>query len=190
MEQFLSAYQKFLKVLTRIVAVIAGALVMYCAFIIVWEVIARGLLDSPTEWVMEIATYCIVIAGFLGMGVAYAAKAHIHVDIFVSKMDPKLRTYVELVTTVIGIFYSYIFTTQSWGMVMISMEMNNCAPTTLGTPLWIPQISMPIGFAVLTLQLIGTLLEDIVRIKNGDFLMETAMEREIKEEIEKGVSKE
>lgn len=169
MEKSLIIYEKILQVLTKLVGVIAGVLVLYCAFSIVWEVIARGLLNSPTEWVMEISTYCILIAGFLGMGVAYAGKKHIHVDIFVSKMSPKTLTYVEVLTSLIGIFYSFIFMMYSWNMAMTSLEMNNCAPTTLGTPLWIPQISMPIGFAVLCLQIIRTLLEDIIKIKNNDF---------------------
>ena len=108
------------------------------------------------------------------MGVAYAGKKHIHVDIFVSKMSPKTLTYVEVLTSLIGIFYSFIFMIYSWDMAMLSLEMNNCAPTTLGTPLWIPQLSMPIGFAVLgfgvlLLQLVRTLLEDIIKIKNNDF---------------------
>ena len=169
MEKFLIIYEKILQVLTKLVGVIAGVLVLYCAFGIVWEVIARGLLNSPTEWVMEISTYCVLIAGFLGMGVAYAGKKHIHVDIFVSKMSPKTLTYVEVLTSLIGIFYSFIFMIYSWNMAMLSLEMNNCAPTTLGTPLWIPQLSMPIGFAVLCLQIIRTLLEDIIKIKNNDF---------------------
>lgn len=169
MEKFLIIYEKILQVLTKLVGVIAGVLVLYCAFSIVWEVIARGLLNSPTEWVMEISTYCVLIAGFLGMGVAYAGKKHIHVDIFVSKMSPKTLTYVEVLTSLIGIFYSLIFMIYSWNMAMLSLEMNNCAPTTLGTPLWIPQLSMPIGFAVLCLQIIRTLLENIIKIKNSDF---------------------
>ena len=169
MEKVLIIYEKILQVLTKLVGVIAGVLVLYCAFSIVWEVIARGLLNSPTEWVMEISTYCVLIAGFLGMGVAYAGKKHIHVDIFVSKMSPKTLTYVEVLTSLIGIFYSFIFMIYSWDMAMLSLEMNNCAPTTLGTPLWIPQLSMPIGFAVLCLQIIRTLLENIIKIKNNDF---------------------
>ena len=84
-------------------------------------------------------------------------------------MSPKTLTYVEVLTSLIGIFYSVIFMIYSWNMAMLSLEMNNCAPTTLGTPLWIPQLSMPIGFAVLCLQIIRTLLEDIIKIKNNDF---------------------
>ncbi len=176
MEKFLRSYEKFLKLLTKLVGVIAGCLVMFCGFAIVWEVVSRGLLHAPTEWVMEISTYCIVIAGFLGMGVTYAGKKHIHVDIFVSKMSPKTRTYVELATSVIGAFYSYLFMVQSFDMMMLSIELNNCAPTTLGTPLWIPQSSMPLGFAVLLLQIIHTILEDIMKIKANDFTMDFAKE--------------
>ncbi len=176
MEKFLSMYEKLLKVLTMLVGVIAGALVLFCGFTIVWEVISRGVFDAPTEWVMEISTYCIVIAGFLGMGVAYAGKKHIHVDIFVSRMSLKTRTYVELFTSIIGSFYSYLFMVESWSMTMLSLELNNCAPTTLGTPLWIPQMSMPLGFAVLFLQIIRTILEDIVKIKHGDYAMEFGKE--------------
>ena len=76
-----------------------------------------------------------------------------------------MLTYVEVFTSLLGIFYSYIFTVYSWNMAMLSLELNNCAPTTLGTPLWIPQM----GFGVLLLQLVRTLLEDIIKIKNNDF---------------------
>lgn len=176
MEKFLSMYEKLLKVLTVLVGVVAGALVLFCGFTIVWEVVSRGVFDAPTEWVMEISTYCIVIAGFLGMGVAYAGKKHIHVDIFVSRMSLKTRTYVELFTSIIGAFYSYLFMVESWGMTMLSLELNNCAPTTLGTPLWIPQLSMPLGFGVLFLQIIRTILEDVVKIKHGDYTMEFGKE--------------
>ena len=118
---------------------------------------------------MEISTYCVVVAGFLGMGVAYAGKKHIHVDIVMSKMSPKTRYYTEFFTAIIGLFYSLVFMQESWKMAMFSLEINNCAPTTLSTPLWIPKMAMPIGMLVLFLQIIRTLLVDFVKIKNNDF---------------------
>ena len=54
-------------------------------------------------------------------------------------------------------------------MTMRSLEFNNCAPSTLGTPLWIPQISMPIGMFVLFLQIVKTMLIDINKIQKDDF---------------------
>lgn len=169
MEKFLLSYRKILKSLTRATGVFAGILVLYCGIIIAYEVVCRGVFNAPTEWVTEIATYCVVIAGFLGMGTAYAGKKHIHVDIILSQLSPKVKTYLTLITSAIGIFYCYIFMFQSWKMAMLSLEYNNCAPSTLGTPLWIPQVSMPIGFAVLMLEIFRTLLECIVKIRSGEF---------------------
>lgn len=169
MENFINAYDKFVNGITRVVGVIAGALVLYTAFAIVFEVVCRSIFHTPTEWVMEVSTYCVVIAGFLGMGVTYAGKKHIHVELVISNFSAKTRCYIEALTCVAGIFYSILFSVEAWEMTMRSLEYNNCAPTTLGTPLWIPQISMPIGMAVLVLQIVRTLLIDINKIKKNDF---------------------
>lgn len=169
MERFVRIYDRILNVITNITGVVAGLLVLFTGFMIVYEVICRSIFNTPTEWVMEISTYCVVVAGFLGMGVAYAGKKHIHVDILISRLSPKARCYIEFGTAFIGAFYSLIFMQQSWEMAMFSLEINNCAPTTLSTPLWIPQISMPIGLLVLLLQIIRTILVDFIKIKNNDF---------------------
>lgn len=169
MKGFISVYDKIVAVLTKIAGVIAGALIMLTGFMIVYEIVARNIFNSPTEWVMEISTYCIIIAGFLGMGVAYAGKKHIHVDIILVHLSAKTRCYIEVITSIAGIYFSYLFTVEAWKMMMLSIELDNCAPTTLSTPLWIPQSALPVGMFILLLQIIGTLLRDIEKIKNNDF---------------------
>ena len=174
MESFIKSYEKCVNAITKLCGVIAGSLVLFTGFMIVYEVICRGVFNAPTEWVMEISTYCVVVAGFLGMGVTYAGKKHIHVELVVSNFSPKTRCYIEVLTCIAGIFYSFVFAVEAWEMTMRSLEFNNCAPSTLGTPLWIPQISMPIGMAVLFLQIIKTLLIDINKIQKDDFEKEVA----------------
>lgn len=169
MKAFISVYDKIVDMLTKIVGVIAGTLILLVGFMIVYEIIARGIFNSPTEWVMEISTYCIIIAGFLGMGVAYAGKKHIHVDIILVHLSAKTRCYIEVLTSLAGIYFSWLFTVEAWKMMQLSIEYNNCAPTTLSTPLWIPQSALPVGMFVLFLQIVGTLLHDIMKIKDNSF---------------------
>ncbi len=169
MKAFISVYDKIVDMLTKIVGVIAGTLILLVGFMIVYEIIARGIFNSPTEWVMEISTYCVIIAGFLGMGVAYAGKKHIHVDIILVHLSAKARCYIEVLTSLAGIYFSWLFTVEAWKMMQLSIEYNNCAPTTLSTPLWIPQSALPVGMFVLLLQIIGTLLHDIMKIKDNSF---------------------
>ena len=121
----------------------------------------RGLFNAPTEWSIELSVYCVLIAGFLGMPVTYAAGKHIHVDILVGHFNTKTRCYVELFTTVVGMFFCMVFFTQAVEMVQLSFELNNTSPSTLRTPMWIPQMSLPIGMGLLALQFLKTLLLDL-----------------------------
>ena len=172
MKAFLSIYDRIVGILTRIAGVIAGALILAVCFMIVYEIISRGVFHSPTEWVTEISTYCIIIAGFLGMGVTWAGKKHIRVDILTMHLSPKTQCVLELFTSLFALYFSFLFVVEAWGMTMMSIEYNNTAPTTLSTPLWIPQISMPIGMGVLFLQITGTILHDGARLASGDFKKE------------------
>lgn len=169
MKSFIRIYDRIVGLATKIAGVFAGALVLAVGFMIVYEIIARGVFNSPTEWVTEISTYCVIIAGFLGMGVTYAGKKHIQVDIIISHLSPKVRCWIELVTCVLALYYSYIFVVEGWAMTMLSIAFDNRAPTTLSTPLWIPQISMPIGLAILGLQIFGTILHDAQKIADGQY---------------------
>ena len=167
MNSFIQTYDRIVGLLTKAAGVFAGALVLATGFMIVYEIIARGVFNSPTEWVTELSTYCIIIAGFLGMGVAYAGKKHIQVDILIMHLSPKVKCWIELITCILALYYSYVFVVEGWGMTMLSIEFDNRAPTTLSTPLWIPQISMPAGLAILGLQILSTILHDIRKIKTG-----------------------
>ena len=172
MKTLFTLYDKFINIITKIVGVVAGSLLFVPAFMVFYEVVARGIFNAPTEWVMEISTYCVVMAGFLGMGVTYSYGRHIKVDLLVSRLSPQTKCFFEIVTSIVGLIFIYIFMTESMDMAMLSLENNNCAPTTLSTPLWIPQMSLPIGLGVLFLQIIRTIILDCNKVITGDYTKE------------------
>ena len=165
-------YGKILDAVTKIVAVIAGILILMPALMVFYEVVMRGLFNAPTEWSIELSVYCVLIAGFLGMSVTYAAGKHIHVDIVVGSLSPRTRCFIEVFTTCVGIFFCAVFVMESFDMAMLSLEMDNTSPSTLHTPMWIPQMALPIGMGLLLLQFVRTLLVDIEKINTGDFSKE------------------
>ena len=151
MKSFLAVYRKFLMGLTRVVGIIAGLLLFIPpAFSVVYEVIMRGMFNSPTEWVVEISTYCdcVTIAGFLGMAVTFVANKHIKVDILLSHLSKRTNEILSVLTSFIGMVFCGVVTVYAIGMVAMSLEHGMIAPTTLRTPLWIPQSSLPIGFGL------------------------------------------
>lgn len=172
MKSAIEIYGKILDAVTKIVAVIAGILILMPALMVFYEVVMRGLFNAPTEWSIELSVYCVLIAGFLGMSVTCAAGKHIHVDIVVGSLSPRTRCFIEVFTTCVGIFFCAVFVMESFDMAILSLEMDNTSPSTLRTPMWIPQMALPIGMGLLLLQFVRTLLVDIAKINTGDFSKE------------------
>lgn len=156
-------YDRLLGAVTKTAAILAGLCILATAFIVTYEIIMRGIFHAPTSWVMEISTYLIIAAGFLGMAYTLRARGHIHVDILTSRLPASLQRIFEIITTVVAILLLYVCMTESMDYVAMSYEMNKLSPTILKVPLFIPQTFMVIGFALLFLELIRQCWSDLIR---------------------------
>lgn len=162
MKQFLLAFNIFLETLTKAAAILAGIFILATAFIIVYEVIMRGLFHSPTEWVLEISTYFIITAGFLGLAITFRQKAHIQVDLFASKLSKKNSRSINLCLNLLAIFIFLIFMTESMDQVTASFLYHKLSPSILRFPLYIPQFALVLGSALLLLEIIRRFLFDLL----------------------------
>lgn len=154
--------------------VFAGIILFVPALMIFYEVVMRGVFNAPTEWSIEMSVYCVLVAGFLGMPVAYGAGKHIKVDILTSRLSPKNYCFLELIASLIGAAFCLIFFVEAVNMASLSYEIDRRSPDTLRVPLWIPQLSIPIGIGVLFLHFLDTIFVDIAKLASGYFSKEVA----------------
>ena len=110
-------YDRILGKITRAAAVLAGCLLLITALIICYEIIVRDFFHSPTEWVLEVSTYAILIAGFLGLAVAFRDNTHVRVDIFAGRLAPETKRKLDMVINVISFLLFLIFMTESMDLV-------------------------------------------------------------------------
>jgi len=142
----------------RIGGFIAGICILATAFIVTYEVVLRALFDAPTEWVNEISVYLILISAFLGFAPALAAGKHINVDLVTCKLSAQTNKYLGVIVSILGLGFSLVFLVTSTEMTLNSYRLNMLSTSTLRVPLFIPQLSLPIGFAMLALQFLANLL--------------------------------
>jgi len=161
MKQFLLAFDQILEKLTQAAAILAGIFLLATAFIIVYEVIMRGLFHAPTEWVLEISTYFIIVAGFLGLAITYRQRAHIQVDLLSSKFSKKNSRNINLCLNLLATFTFLIFMTESMDQVTASFLYHKLSPSILRFPLFIPQFALVLGSALLLLEIIRRFLFDL-----------------------------
>lgn len=162
MTKLFEIYDRILGAVTRLAGMIAGLCILVTAFIIVYEIIMRGVFHSPTSWVMEISTYLIIAAGFLGMAYTLRAKGHINVDFLTSRLSPATQRFLDILTSFLSILLLYVCMTESVDYVTMTYTTNKLSPTLLRIPLYIPQLFMIAGFTLLFFEMIRRFWADLI----------------------------
>ena len=89
----------------HIVKVLAAASSVIVAILAVGtflNVISRAAFDSPVPGVVDLAALCLVLAVFLSLGEAEVSEAHVRMQIFTSRMRPRLRNAVRALAMAIS----------------------------------------------------------------------------------------
>ena len=133
---------------------IAALTVMAMCLLITGAVFVRYVFNAPLVWVPEIVGYLMVALIFLSLGEAMLAGSHIRIDLFISRIPKRPRDMLELLTLTLSTGVAGFFAWHGVKTMLRSYEYDrNDAFGALNTPLYIPQVAMPIGLSILTLVL-------------------------------------
>ena len=110
------------------------------------QVVFRYLLHSPLYWSEEAAIYMMIVMVFLAVVVLTRDREHIVIDLLGSiRQGPTLRT-LDIAQFVVTALIMGVFAGLSLEYLM-SVIARNANSTALRLPMWVPVISMPLGFA-------------------------------------------
>lgn len=160
-------YDRILGRVTRFAAVLAGCLLLFTALIICYEIVMRDVFHSPTEWVLEAATYAVIIAGFLGLAVAFRGNAHVRVDIFAGRFAPETKRRLDMALNLISFLLFLVFMTESMDLVTASYVYHKLSPSILRFPLFIPQFALVLGSFLLLGEIARRFLFELLRLPLG-----------------------
>lgn len=133
-----------------------GLLIMTA--IIGFEVLSRYILNEPTSWSAEIATYLLVGITFLGLAQAQRHGDHVQVELLLSALDADRRRNLDILANYLGLIFvlfvawqmswfnyqEYVNDTRDWGL--------------LATPQWIPEVPVSIGLWVFAIAILADIL--------------------------------
>jgi TRAP-type C4-dicarboxylate transport system permease small subunit len=121
------------------------------------EAFTRNLLGFSLQISDEIGGYLLVAVAFLSLSVAQAHGAYHQVELVQARLSPRGRLVTGLLFDAVSLLASAILLWQLVRHELSTWRSGDVAPTLLLTPLWIPEIVMPIGAAILCLTLIRTI---------------------------------
>jgi TRAP-type mannitol/chloroaromatic compound transport system permease small subunit len=149
----------------------AGKFVAYWAVISVfayyYEVIARYVFNSPTNWVHESMFLMYGMQYVLCGAYAYREDQHVRVDVFYVKFSQRGKAIADIVTSVF--FFIFILTLLWTGsrFALDAINNNEVSFTEWGVQYWPVKLMLPIGAALMALQGLSKLIKDIVFVASG-----------------------
>jgi len=147
--------------LLRAEEALIGALLIAASFILFVNVVAPYGFNDSLPWAEEATRYAFVWMVFVGSSLAASKGAHISVDVLLrllgkGRAAKLLIVLIDLACVVFSVFL-VIF---GWDLVAQAREFGQVT-ASLQVPLWIVQLAMPVGGALMALRFAQRFFADL-----------------------------
>jgi len=143
---------------SRAAGVAAALLIALGVLVICDMVVERYVFNLTTVWQIDVVTYSIVAATFVGSPYVLLHRGHVNVDILPRYLGPRGRFWLALFTTVLSFAFCAVLLYLCSRFWYEAYEGNWRSNTVWRARLWIPYLSMPIGLGLLVLQYVVELV--------------------------------
>jgi TRAP-type C4-dicarboxylate transport system permease small subunit len=154
----MDAYIRVVSSLSRAAGVVAALLIGFAVLVICDMVVERYGFNRTTIWQIDVVTYSIVSATFIGSAYVLMTRGHVNVDVLPMHLGPTARYWLALFTIVLAfgfVLVLFVLCTAYWYQ---SWSENWHSDTIWRARLWVPYLSMPIGLGLLVLQYAAELI--------------------------------
>jgi TRAP-type C4-dicarboxylate transport system permease small subunit len=136
--------------------IVSGITILLMSGLILLEVILRSATGISILIAEEYSAYLLVVFGSMALAYTLKSEGHIRVDLILLKLPDRGRSIVHLCCSILG-FSVFVFAAcQAWGQCYGSWLSHETSMYYSKTPLWLPQLSIFVGSALMALQLLST----------------------------------
>ena len=144
----------------------AGEFVAYWAVIAVffyyYEVVARYVFNSPTNWVHESMFLMFGMQYMISGAYAYREDQHVRVDVLYTRFSVRGKAIADIVTSVFFFIFTLTLLWTGWRFASDAIGNHETSFTEWGIQYWPVKLTIPIGAALIILQGVSKLIKDIL----------------------------
>ncbi len=152
----------------KVAAVCAGVasiLFVLAGVMLTYEVVARYFFTRPTRWAAELSQMCLIWGSLLAMAWLLKKRQHIQVDAVVRLLPDSVASVIDRMVMLVIAVFSMVVCWYGFEIFYDSFSRGRTTGSLLNIPIWIVELAVPAGFALLTLQ---SLLEAFKRNHSSD----------------------
>jgi TRAP-type mannitol/chloroaromatic compound transport system permease small subunit len=151
---------------TRIAEFVAWWAVI-SVFVYYYEVMARYIFNSPTNWVHESMFLMFGMQYMLCGAYAYREDQHVRVDVFYAQLSKRGKAIADIITSVFFFIFVVTMLVTGYRFAADAVNVGEHSFTEWGVQYWPVKLMIPIGAFLLLLQGISKLVKDIVIVREG-----------------------
>ena len=141
-----------------------GLALVLLVLLVCAEIVARFFFNHSLKIVEELAGYLVVSLTLFGASLSLRSNSLFQVGFLLNALPAGLKRVLNLCFQLISLGVCGVLIWQTGKLVLSSYARGNVAPTTLMTPLWLPQLLVPLGLLMIALFIVEHL---IVTLRGG-----------------------
>lgn len=142
----------------RVTGAATGLVLVALVSLVCLEALLRGGFNYSLGFAEELTGYGVVFMTFFGAALALRSHAMFQVHFLLDRWPEGTRRWLIRAFVLIALVICLILVWKTKDLTLSSFSRGKFAPTVLRTPLWIPQIILPLGFSALAFFLVEQLL--------------------------------
>ena len=143
---------------SRFLGLSVGNLYIVCAFVTLYEVVARYVFNSPTQWAFEVVMTLCATAWMLSAGFVTLQKRHIGITVFYLMASERVRWWLDLFAMVVGVFALYMMVGDTLVRALESIDLVERGGTGWNSPQpMILKTILTVGLFIYLIQLLMNL---------------------------------
>jgi len=142
----------------KITSTLASIMLAALVILVCLEAFLRGTFNYSLGFAEELTGYGVVFMTFFGAALALRGHAMFQVHFLLDKWPEGTRRRLIRAFALIALVICVILAWKTKDLTLSSFSRGKFAPTVLRTPLWVPQIILPLGFSVLAFFLVEQLM--------------------------------
>lgn len=154
----------FITSVSRYACLFGAVLMALTGVMLTYEVVARYFFIRPTIWAAELSQLCLIWGCLLAMAHLLTLRRHITVNAVTGLLPPGAQKLCAGIALVVVVVFSTIVAIYGFDIFYTSFERGRTTGSLLNLPVWISELSVPLGFGLLGLQ--G--MVELIRLKGSD----------------------
>lgn len=156
----LESFQRVIRRATYSVCAVGMFLAVPLMLITTGDVISRGFFNKPIPGTLELSEYMLSIIILLGAAYTQQVKGHVGVDFLTKRFSPKIRSIIEIITTLMCMFIISIMIWQGF----VEGIHEKTVSDMLRVPQWPFRLLVAVGGFLLWMEFFVDLCNSVARM--------------------------